>query len=439
MPKIPLSVAALLQALRFRDPQTAALAALQDAQWKELLSFCDLMHLTLPLGRTCAAAIPDWVSARIERNFADNDQHFERVKSSYSEMAQALNDRGVECLVIKGFAQYPDFVEDPRLRPQSDVDLYCPRESIFQARDTLLQLGYEENDTLARLGYDPELDPEQLPTDHLPSMSRKTNWQWKGNFFDPEIPVGVELHFRFWNEHSMRLSPPGLDQFWTRRINRSLDEITFSGLSPVDNLAYISLHFLSDVQTGAWIIKYARELAGFLHRHATDRSFWDRWQEMHHDRLRALEAIAFRLAIELFPCDVSDHAAAEMDRLPLHIKEWFQRFAYSPLERAFRPNKDALWLHVAMLESRWDQLAVVRRTLIPPLVPPIDFPGQNTNRQGQPRKFWPSQRYARYGFYIALRVAHHGRAIVSALWHGLCWWLGSKDPGKDFRKAATPW
>jgi hypothetical protein len=301
-----------------------------------------------------------------------------------------------------------------------------------------LQLGYTADDVLERWGYEPELHPEQLPTDHLPSMSRKTNWQWKGNFFDPEIPVGVELHFRFWNEHSMRLSPPGLDQFWTRRVHRSLNEITFWGLSPVDNLAYVSLHLLSDVQNGGWIIKYARELARFLHNNAENHSFWEKWQELHHERLRRLEAVAFRLATELFPCDIADHAADEMNRLPPRIQEWFQRFAYSPLERVFRPNKDALWLHVAMLGSRWDQLALVCRTLIPPRVPPIDLPGQNTNRQGQPRKFWPSQRYAKYGFYVALRVAHHGRALVSALWHGLRWWLGSKGIGKAFWKAATP-
>jgi hypothetical protein len=236
----------------------------------------------------------------------------------------------------------------------------------------------------------------------------------------------VELHFRFLNEHFTRLSPPGLDQFWERRVDRSLDDIRFAVLCPVDNLAYVSLHLLSDLLTGSWIIKYARELARFLHKNANNYPFWERWQELHDERLRRLEAVAFRLAIELFPCDVSDHVAAEIDRLPPRIQEWFMRFPYSPLERVFRPNKDVVWLYVAMLESRRDQFAVVRRTLIPPRVPPIGLPGQETTGLGQPRTFWPSQRYAKYAFYVALRVAHHGRALASSLWHGLRWWLGSK-------------
>jgi len=430
MPKIPPTVAVLLQAMRFRSPQTEALAALQDSQWTELLSFCDLMHLTLPLGRTCADVLPDWVRSRIERNFADNAQHFDRVKASYSEVAHALRENAIECLVIKGFAQYPAFVEDPRLRPQSDIDLFSPRESVFRARDTLLQLGYVAEDELERWGYQPEVAPEQLPCDHLPSMSRKTDWQWQGNFFDPEIPIGVELHFRFLNEHFTRLSPPGLDQFWTRRVDRSLDEISFVGLSPVDNLAYVSLHILSDLQYGGWIIKIARELAYFLHDNANNYPFWQQWHDLHDERLRALEAVSFRLANTLFPCDLSEQVTAEIERLPTPIKEWFRQFAYSPIERVFRPNKDALWLYVAMLKSKRDQLAIVRQTLLPPRVPPMDSRGQDTNRQGQPRKFWPSQRYAKYGFFIALRVAYHGRTLVSSLWHGLRWWLGSKGARK---------
>jgi hypothetical protein len=425
MPKIPPTVAALLQAMRFSNPQTDALRALKDAQWEELLSFCDLMHLTLPLGRTCADVLPSWVRSRIERNFADNAEHFERVKASYAEIAQALRISGIECLVIKGFAQYPDFVQDPRLRPQSDIDLYCPRESVFRARDILLQLGYVADDALERWGYDSELDSEHLPTDHLPGMNRKTNWQWRGNFFDPDIPVGAELHFRFWNNHITRLSPPGLDEFWTRRVERSLDEITFFSLSPADNLAYVSLHVLSDLFHGDWIIKYLRELAGFLHNHANDDSFWRTWQELHHERLRALEAVAFRLARELFPCNVSEYVEAEIERLPRPIHEWFRRFGYSPLARVFRANKDSLWLHVAMLESKRDRLAMVRQTLVPPRFPPIGFRGQDKTRQAKPRRFWPSNRYAKYGFYLALRTAHHSRALVSSLWHGFGWWLGS--------------
>ena len=46
---------------------------------------------------------------------------------------------------------------------------------------------------------------EDFPTDHLPALIRKTGWEWRGDFFDPEIPTAIELHHRFWNSQFARL------------------------------------------------------------------------------------------------------------------------------------------------------------------------------------------------------------------------------------------
>ena len=85
----------------------------------------------------------NWVRSQIDRNLADNAQRFERIKAVYCEFANALRDTGAEHLVVKGFAQSPDFVEHPRFRLQSDIDAYCPPESISRAREVLSRLGYE--------------------------------------------------------------------------------------------------------------------------------------------------------------------------------------------------------------------------------------------------------------------------------------------------------
>ena len=432
MPRIPQNVEALLQALRFRDPQSDGLRQLSESQWTDLLGLCDLMHLTLPLARAYSSALPVWVRTRIERNYSDNSAHFERVKAAYTEAAHAFHENGIEFLVIKGFTHYPDFVDDPRLRLQCDVDFVVLRKSVFVAQKALLRLGYVSDKTLVDWGYDPEADPEHLPCDHLPGLSRKTDWLWKGNFFDPEIPVGMELHFRLWDEPLMRLKLSGLEEFWNRRVQRSIEGIQFASLHQADRVGYVALHLLSDLQRGALVLKGAYELAGFLHRTASDDALWQTWQNQHDDDLRETEAVGFCLAKGIFPCEISPCVVAELDRLPAAIHQWFKEFALSPVERIFSPNKDSVWLHVAMLKSPRDQIAAIRQGLVPGRVPPVDVPGRDTNKRGEQRRFWPSHRYAKYLSYITLRIVHHSRALVSSLMHGLQWWLGSRGLEKDF-------
>src|SRR5580658_3171334 len=137
------SLPALLSALQFRSARADGLQALDESEWPELLEFCDLAHLTLPLWRNCADRLPDWVRERMEQNASDNAKRFDNVKRIYLELAKALEDVQVEYLVLKGFAQYPGYVEDPRLRMQSDIDLYCPSGSILRAQDALLTLRYQ--------------------------------------------------------------------------------------------------------------------------------------------------------------------------------------------------------------------------------------------------------------------------------------------------------
>jgi len=58
-------------------------------------------------------------------------------------------------------------------------------------------------------------------------MMPKVVWGPGANIFDPEMPIGFELHFRFWDEVFMRFHVEGLDDFWNRRITRQIDGVTF--------------------------------------------------------------------------------------------------------------------------------------------------------------------------------------------------------------------
>jgi MFS family permease len=91
-----------------------------------------------------------------------------------------------------------------------------------------------------------------------------------------------------------------------------------------------------------------------------------------------------------------------------------------------------VWLHVALLESSRDQRAVLRQALAPLRVPSVGAPGQDTTRQGRKKRFWPSQRYAQYLFYLTSRVGYHAKTLAPTLWRGARWWLATKELGKEF-------
>src|SRR4051794_12985687 len=215
MRRVSRNVAALRDALNLQGSSHACLRLLNEAEWKDLLRFCDLMKLTLILGRVAEDALPTWVRSRIAQNLMDNRQRFERTATAYKEIAAVFHDRALEHLVLKGFAQWGSLIH-PRDRMQGDIDLYCPSGSVDAAQEALRALGYEP-----LRGFD------DSPSDHFPAMTRKNHWKWKGDYFDPEIPVSVDLHYRLWDHVRAGFGPPGLEDFWERRVVRRLETFSF--------------------------------------------------------------------------------------------------------------------------------------------------------------------------------------------------------------------
>jgi Uncharacterised nucleotidyltransferase len=178
----------VLEALQFSWPDPAALAELSDEEWKKALAFADRAQLTLPLGLTSRDHLPDRVRRRIDKNLACNAERWQRTKITFQELAAAFDAEGLEFAVLKGFSHCPHFVDDPRRRWQSDLDLLFRQDDVLRARDVALGLGYE-----------PVSGFERHPIDHLPVMIRRTGWQWRGDYFDVEMPLSLELHFRLWD------------------------------------------------------------------------------------------------------------------------------------------------------------------------------------------------------------------------------------------------
>jgi hypothetical protein len=410
--RIPHEVRALLSALQFSKPDTMSLQKLSEEEWANLLAFSNLAHLTLQIAQLPMMGFPHWVIERLKTNLADNALRFERVKATYREAAEALKQAGVEHIVIKGFTQAPDYVADPRLRAQSDIDIFCPPESIDDAHNALQAIGYKP--FTAEINY--------ARADHRATLVRLGDWQWRGNPFDPEMPLSIELHFCLWNERVSHISVPDTGLFWERRTMREVDGLSFSCLNSVDHLAYLTLHILRNLFLGDWIVHHVRELAVFLHSHAANETFWQIWNETHSPSLRSFEAIAFYYARAWFDCRLHPLAAHEINRLPATRRSWLRCFAGSALEVMFEQNKDSLWLQLSFLSSRREKWKILRRTLLPTRIASIDSPYVQV-RNKRLLQSCDSPLWRQYISYLISRSAAHCRANIATLTRGLRWRL----------------
>lgn len=399
-----------LAALQFTSPDCIPLTRLTEEEWTRVVRFCDRTQLTLPLALRCREFLPDAVRERTARNLAGNEQRWQRVQEAYGEVAAEFRRAGIDFAVLKGFSHCPHFVADPRWRPQYDMDL-------------LLQPGQLENSRAAaeRLRYEP-LRGTNGRVDHLPTMIRKTGWEWRGDLFDPEIPISLELHFRLWDQRTERLDPSGIDQFWERREIRAVDGVSFTALHPVDTVAYASLHLLRHLLRGDVKAFHVYEIASMLDRSSGDDAFWNRWRDWHDPSLRRVEAICFALAQRWFHCAIPPAVSEEIAMLAPEIARWLDTSAFSPLMALVRPNKDELWLHWSLIDSSHARWSMMRRRLLPESLPgPVDavhVPDREITPRIAIRRKW---RYLRYS---AARVAHHLSVLPGVVSGAVQWFAG---------------
>lgn len=396
---------------------------LSDAEWAELLAFCDRTHLTLPLARRRPEKLPPWVAERLDKNLAGNAERWRRMKIAYSEAAYAFQSSGLEFMVLKGFTHCPDYVLEPKFRGHYDIDLLFPREQVVRAQDLAVQLGY-----VPLGGFD------RLPLDHLPRLIRKTGWEWRGDYFDPEIPISLELHFQLWDERTEGFKPSGLEEFWDRRRTRVVDGLEFPALDEADTAGYAALHALRHLLRGDLRPSHIYELAWFLH-HKTDPRFWSRWRELHSESLHALEAICFGLAHAWFRCDLPGTARDQVEQLREPVKRWLREHAHAPLDGLFRPNKEELWLHLSLLDSFSARAAVLRRRLLP-LQPPgpvdaVHLPDDAIDWRIRIRRKW------RYSRFALSRLALHTRTFLPTIGSGIAWTYSRVELSAQFWRFFT--
>ena len=418
-PALPNGPAAALATLHLAEPELRAIRRLTDRDWRRALDYCDRSHLTLALRRAARDAMPDWVRERTDRNAAQNQQRLRRTAETYRAVAQCLTAHGIEFLALKGIAHCAQFGTPAAERVQYDIDLFSPPESVHAAEAALRDLDYER---IPRM--------ESSPTDHLPALIRKTGWEWRGDFFDIDIPLSVELHFRFWNDAVERLPAPGTEEFWGRRSRLRVADVDLEVLRLPDALAYAGLHFLRHVLRGDTIAFHAYEIARFLDTKAEDNEFWDEWSALHSPPLRRLQAVAFRLAAEWFGCRVAPALEREMAALPGATQRWFADFAAAPAASEFNSNKEELWLHLSLVDARRDRWSVARRRLLPGNLP------RDGGAVHVPRSELTWRKRARYKLrhvaYVARRARRHAASLAGTALSGARWWGRANGLSRQF-------
>jgi predicted MFS family arabinose efflux permease len=418
-PRLPASAAAVLAALHLREPRKHALGRLDDREWREALEYCDRSRLTLTLREAARDAMPEWARERTDNDAAKNLLRLASIQNTYRDLADALHAAGSEFLALKGITHCALFGGLPEMRVQYDIDLFAPHNHLYRARDAIVACGYEPVEALA-----------DFPTDHLPVMIRKTGWEWRGDYFDVEIPLSVDLHFQFWDQSVECFDVPGTEQFWGRRITRHIGGCDLPVLTPTDALGYTALHLLRHLLRGDLSPFHAYEMAGVLESLAGDTAFWSEWRGSHPPAMRRLEAVAFRLSCEWFGCNLTAEATEEIGQLSAPISEWFSQFALSPASAAYDSNKDELWLHCALLSSRRDVWSVARRRLLPLNLPPwgggIHVPEAQWTWRKRLGEWFNHLAYARK------RAVHHAAAIPRVAVSGSRWWWRTNGLGEQF-------
>ena len=416
--RIPVYAQAVFDALRFDAPSFEAVSGLTDAEWNQLIDFCHRNQLAIPFALRCGDHLPAWVRDRFDRDLVNNSERWRRTKLVHRQVGDAFEAAGLEFVTLKGFTHAPGFVADPRHRVQGDLDLLFPRDQVHAALDVALKLGYQPFDGEAR-----------HPVDHLPTLIRKTGWEWRGDHFDPEMPLSLELHFRLWDADTEGFAVPCVEDFWQRRQRRTLDELAFTSLAPIDLPGYAAAHALRHLLRGDLRPSHIYEIAYFL-ENTFDAEFWRIWRDAHDQPLRRVEAVCFAIARQWFGCRLPAVAQEEIEQLPEPVRAWLATYARTPGVNLFHPTKHELWLHLSLLDPGISRLRVLRRRLMPLQLPgPLDsvhLPDAFIGWQVRLRSA------ARYWQFVTSRVWHHTRAMVPTLWSGTVWAWSRLDLSGEF-------
>ena len=362
--------------------------AFTEAEWLEVLAFADRTQLTLYLRGT--PGLPSWLAEEIETRYVKNAQRRRRLRVAYTEAADALAAAGIEFVLLKGFTHESGLGIDGSARVQYDLDLLTLPGDVARARMVLERLGYAPHGA------------QSLSEEHSRPLVRPSNWSWRGDYYDPQMPIPVELHGSAWSTERDRIHPDGMDEFWSRRRLIEANGLRIPAFAEADRLAFAALHVLRHILRHDARPAHVLELARFLEARGDDTLFWDRWRTLHPPGLQALQTVAFRFAHEWFGCAVPAVVEQPESVGARSVETWFADFAWSPVANLTGANKETIWLHLMLVQNWQDRIRVFWHRMVPMRL--------------------PHEEGTSYGNRLRSRLRYHAGAFAPALASGVRWW-----------------
>jgi hypothetical protein len=365
---------------------------LSDRDWQQLLKVVD-RALCTPLLTPMVCDLeraPAWLADAVAQRARSVALRRGRLVETYQAAAAALQADGIEFVLLKGFSHEVGFGIQPAMRVQQDIDILCQPADLSRANQAMLRAGFQIHGRA------------ELSANHSRPLVKPHTWNWRGDYFDPEMPVAVELHHCLWNYDRYRISAPGIQEFWRRCEMLDAPVGNAPALAEVDRLGFAALHLLRHVLSDNVRLGQAYELSKMVQYRLTDDPFWDEWRRLHSLELRRLQTIAFCLAAKWFDQPLPVAVDETSRELRPQVQAWLRDFGYAPLLSLDAPNKAGLGLQVALIPRLHDRFVVMRRRLLPLRLP------ARSEAIGQS-----------YSSHVMARARHHARSLDGSVWRAL--------------------
>ena len=403
-----------------------------EADWKSGLEFTDKAGLSLHLRdrlmrRNDFERLPASIQIELEQRHSDNVRRTQVMEQEFVELNRQLQDADIRYLNLKGLLLAPDFVEPLERRAQYDYDFLVKKEDLQRAYTFFLQSGYSALHST-----------RELAADHLPTLIQKSGWKWKGNYYDPAIPRGVELHFQLWDSDFELLPIQILDKVWERSCSRTFGSIEAPTLGREDTLLYVTLHVFRHLLRNDLRLSHVYEIAFFLQRTSDQERFWEHFISRVTECSNASKTVAttFDLARSLFRPALSSPVKQFIERyLPAMAASWVRTYGRTGAIHCYRKNRNALLLHLGLLNDNAQRWALIRQRLLPRHLPLPTY-GVQIPPEAQDLKFHVVKA-ARYLGLLLQRGLFHIRSLTELLFQLPVWLIqirrhrkeaGTRDP-----------
>lgn len=199
------------------------LEAPQDIGWDHFVELT-LHHRVYPYlyPRLAKAgdAVPPAVLQRLKREYQRNTLQMLQLSGEMGALAEALSERNIRSLFLKGPVLAQELYGDLSLRTSRDLDFLVPMEDLEKAEALLVELGYvKEEDFESVLG----------------------DWKWRqhhNTYQHPATRVTAEIHWRLSPAPSKE---PRFDELWERsRVSPLGRHVRYLG--PEDLFMYLAVH-----------------------------------------------------------------------------------------------------------------------------------------------------------------------------------------------------